>query len=227
MQNFPGEHAPGPPTLLAPLALDSCLLRPVPLFKHLWAASGTKAGVEQRFPKHFPAQRCELEVGETENPKYFPEKRVDSTVMEAWKAFRAEQGGTSCQDSEKKKKLERFLKLLLVQAEKQELYFLNDQEQSWDSGTVCNVLAQEFLSDVHECCSAEDGEKTLVSYLLSGNGCLLVQALNILPLQAVDRQTSPLDLVPTAGFVSSFSKTGRLHGGWIGPSRLVVVLVEC
>ncbi|XP_078592182.1 lysosomal-trafficking regulator-like isoform X1 [Branchiostoma floridae x Branchiostoma japonicum] len=112
---------------------------------------------------------------------------IDPTILEAWQSFRAEQGGThsASQDSEKKKKLERFLKLLLVQAEKQELCFLNDQEQSWDSGTVCNVLAQEFLSDVHECCSAEDGEKTLVSYLLSGNGCLLVQALKILPLQGL------------------------------------------
>ncbi|XP_077867954.1 uncharacterized protein LOC144357808 [Saccoglossus kowalevskii] len=83
---------------------------------------------------------------------------------------------------EKHQHLEEFLHLFLCTAASARYSCENIRDFSNDTGSVCNILAREFLSDVHSCCTSQecsDGDTSLLmNYLLHNRGWLLLHALN-------------------------------------------------
>ncbi|XP_078001240.1 lysosomal-trafficking regulator-like [Glandiceps talaboti] len=88
---------------------------------------------------------------------------------------------------EKRDRLEEFLHLFLVMAADTTSTHEDLRDFSNDTSSVCNILAREFLSDVHNCCTSSEcsnGDTSLLmNYLLHQRGWLLLNALNNLVTQ--------------------------------------------
>ncbi|XP_070578950.1 lysosomal-trafficking regulator-like isoform X2 [Ptychodera flava] len=90
---------------------------------------------------------------------------------------------------DKSDRLEEFLHLFLAMVSDSSNNPEDLRDFSNDTGSVCNILAREFLSDVHNCCTSTEcsngDTRLLMNYLLHGRGWLLINALNELVTQTL------------------------------------------